>query len=613
MAPTAPAPQIAELAHHLELGPLLARWHAEEWGHLYPPDEWNQAVAEAEFAAMDRPGTVPTTWIAFDGDGRREADVLGSVSLTASDDLPGFEALTPWLVSLFIAPQHRGRGIGALLVGHLLAEAARLGIERVHLFTAGQEGYYLDRGWRTIAHTEAHGHPAAVMVRHTDPLAARRSLATAFIGDEDFRGAYAYLRRGGTPQDRDALSGEAHPGLHLAGEAGSRRYPGTLHGAWFSGEERADAVLDGLRRGALPADRTVVVIGAGVAGLAAARRIHDAGHPVIVLEAKDRIGGRAVTDHRLGGPVHLGGAWLHGHLGHPLYERGVRGIPTVWEAAGVFVVGHGEVDPAPARAVQAELNRRVAAAATAARADTGADPSYGEVALAELDALVAEATTAAAGAAAAGIGELERAVVRTWLRGEIESLYAAPLHDLSLRHGSEPYELDGDDLLITTPLAPVLDALAAGLDVRTGRRVHAIDAAPGDGGGWTVTAEAGSPLAAAAVIVTIPLGVLRTGRVRVTPPWPPAVRHALEHLDAGPVAKVFFRFDERFWAPHRAFWLADVEPPPFGLWVDVSELAGGPTLCAFAVGDDARWAETAGDDARCRLADQLLRAAAVRA
>ncbi|MBN9613075.1 MAG: FAD-dependent oxidoreductase, partial [Actinobacteria bacterium] len=54
-----------------------------------------------------------------------------------------------------------------------------------------------------------------------------------------------------------------------------------------------------------------VVIGAGFAGLVAARELGDAGLKVIVLEARDRIGGRTWTDHRLGQDLELGANWVH--------------------------------------------------------------------------------------------------------------------------------------------------------------------------------------------------------------------------------------------------------------------------------------------------------------
>ena len=56
----------------------------------------------------------------------------------------------------------------------------------------------------------------------------------------------------------------------------------------------------------------VVVVGAGIAGLSAARRLTDAGVAVTVLEARTRIGGRIWTDISLGVPIDLGAAWLHG-------------------------------------------------------------------------------------------------------------------------------------------------------------------------------------------------------------------------------------------------------------------------------------------------------------
>ena len=62
----------------------------------------------------------------------------------------------------------------------------------------------------------------------------------------------------------------------------------------------------------------VIVVGAGMAGLVAARLLHDSGFVVTVLEARKRIGGRTWTDDSLGVPLDLGGSWIHGVDGNPL-------------------------------------------------------------------------------------------------------------------------------------------------------------------------------------------------------------------------------------------------------------------------------------------------------
>ena len=97
--------EIAPLLGLPHLAPTLAAWHVAEWGHLYDQSVWNLEISVAEFEAMANGSTTDQTWVAFDGTGRADADVLGSVSLLATDDLPGFEHLTPWLASLFVAPQ----------------------------------------------------------------------------------------------------------------------------------------------------------------------------------------------------------------------------------------------------------------------------------------------------------------------------------------------------------------------------------------------------------------------------------------------------------------------------------------------------------------------------
>jgi monoamine oxidase len=65
------------------------------------------------------------------------------------------------------------------------------------------------------------------------------------------------------------------------------------------------------RGGEARADADVVVIGAGFAGLVAARELGRAGLDVLVLEARGRVGGRTWTDRRLGHDLELGGTWVH--------------------------------------------------------------------------------------------------------------------------------------------------------------------------------------------------------------------------------------------------------------------------------------------------------------
>jgi monoamine oxidase len=73
----------------------------------------------------------------------------------------------------------------------------------------------------------------------------------------------------------------------------------------------------------------VVVIGGGAAGIAAARRLHDAGVDCLLLEARDRLGGRAFTDARSGYPLDLGAGWLHSANVNPWTEIAAKQGKTI--------------------------------------------------------------------------------------------------------------------------------------------------------------------------------------------------------------------------------------------------------------------------------------------
>jgi monoamine oxidase len=77
---------------------------------------------------------------------------------------------------------------------------------------------------------------------------------------------------------------------------------------------------------------TVLIVGAGIAGLAAAQTLQQAGRTVTVLEGRDRVGGRIHTSDALAVPFDLGASWIHGIRGNPLTalaaDYGLATIPN---------------------------------------------------------------------------------------------------------------------------------------------------------------------------------------------------------------------------------------------------------------------------------------------
>jgi monoamine oxidase len=328
----------------------------------------------------------------------------------------------------------------------------------------------------------------------------------------------------------------------------------------------------------------VLVIGAGIAGLVAARELAADGSQVTVVERMPRVGGRARVDDSLGVTVPLGGAWLHGVEGHPLRDL-VAHRPDEWAYDHTVVVDHGwvaEPDLDAARAIRSDLLARLERA--------GELPNDTSVA-GLVDTVLADHAAAS---------PLARQVARRWIVNVFESLYAAPLDDISAAAGLEEYELPGGDHFITGNLQQALERLADGLDIRLGHRVATLGRR--DGAWHTDTG-----LTADAVVVTIPIGALRAQRITFDPPLPPPVRDAIDHLGAGPVTKVFATYDQRWWpTAFRTTRVAGADAP-FVMAVDVSDVAGRPTLCWFAVGDLARRLESMSEDELCTVVDDTAR------
>ena len=164
------------LDRHREHVATLAAWHHAEWGHLY--DEWTLEVAEAELADQATRRTLPTTLVLVD-----EGRALGSVSLVLEDAPELCEEGSPWLASLYVLPEARGRGLGTKLVNAAVELAAHENIGHLFLFTPEHANFYRRLGWRLIARTALKGTEVDLMEIEPTSVMARR----AGMGSQDSR------------------------------------------------------------------------------------------------------------------------------------------------------------------------------------------------------------------------------------------------------------------------------------------------------------------------------------------------------------------------------------------------------------------------------------------
>lgn len=327
----------------------------------------------------------------------------------------------------------------------------------------------------------------------------------------------------------------------------------------------------------------ILVLGAGIAGLAAARALRRAGHDVVVLEARNRVGGRIWTsDQWADAPLDLGASWIHGLTDNPITDLAQQAAArtAVTEAENAVTYW---TDGRPLSAAQAE---RVSSLETTI-ADALAAAQEGDDDL-SVQAAVQQAITDA------DLTDEDRRIAAFILNSTIEQEYGGSAEETSALWYDDSEQFAGDDALFLDGYRAVIDLLAQDTPIWLNQVVRRVqwDA----DGGVAVTTDQ-EEHRGDCVVVTLPLGVLQSGAVAFTPALPPHKQAALSALRMGVLNKCYLRFPAVFWPPEYD-WLQYIpeQRGEWAEWVSLARPTGKPILLGFNAADMGRAME-AWDDA----------------
>ena len=316
------------------------------------------------------------------------------------------------------------------------------------------------------------------------------------------------------------------------------------------------------------ADVDVIIVGAGISGLAAAKSLQQRGYDVIVLEARNRIGGRIHTKRYKGLPIEYGAGWIHGPHKNPVTKLAKQ------SAAKTFVTNDDSVMvfssrgvKIPGKTLTSSEKKFEKIIRKASRYATGKKPLSLEKAIYSIDNTF-----------------FNEPLFKYMITSYTEFDYGGAVSKLSATRFDSDESFKGDDVVITPGYDQVLAPLARRLMIHKETRVTGISYA---NDGVTVSTDKGSYEAYAAVI-TVPLGVLKSNTINFDPALPPEKTRAIKKIAMGNLMKVFLVYEKPFWPVDvQYFGYTGNSSGRFNYFLNCRKFSKVNALVTFAYADEA--------------------------
>ncbi|KAL2333173.1 hypothetical protein Fmac_014386 [Flemingia macrophylla] len=351
---------------------------------------------------------------------------------------------------------------------------------------------------------------------------------------------------------------------------------------------------------------SVIVIGAGISGIAAARRLCDASFKVTVLESRDRLGGRINTDYSFGCPVDMGASWLHGVCNENPLAPLIRGLGlSLYRTSGDNSVLYDHdlesymLFNIDGNQVPQQLVIEVGDTFKKILEETGKvrDESPDDISVSQAISVVLDKHPKLR------LKGLAHEVLQ-WFICRMEAWFAADADMISLKTWDQEHVLSGGHGLMVQGYDPVIKALAKDIDIRLNHRVKKISS------GYNkvmVTVEDGRDFIADAAIITVPIGILKANLIQFEPKLPDWKVSAISDLGVGNENKVALRFDKVFWPNVELLGMVAPTSYACGYFLNLHKATGHPVLVYMVAGRFAYDIEKLSDEAAAKFVMKQLR------